>query len=135
MFGYTNPVASAPAILAHNYFDASDDYAAYEADQKGLQAVTAAFIAQPNFYVETFWLYSQPYEDAPGSWVLCESVDPMVDGSAVDIWTYNGRCMNRDPETRVFVRKDQLVAAGFEVPENTNPAYHAFREMMGAQNV
>ncbi len=130
MFEYRNPVASAAAILAHNYFDASDDYAAYGADQKGLQAVTAAFIAEPNFYVETFWMYRKTYEDAPGSWVLCESVDPMVDGSAVDIWTYNGACIEKlPPETRVFVRKDQLTAAGFDIPENPNPLHRHYREM------
>lgn len=121
MTGYINPVAASARIIPHDYFDPSDNYGQFLADEKDCQAVTAAFVAQPDFYVDTFWLLVEGFEGK--TLVLCEGVDPMVDGSAVDIWTYNGSCLsNRDPATPVYVSKKALVDQGFEVPENTNEA-------------
>jgi hypothetical protein len=123
---YRNPVAKSATIIAHDYFDPSDNYGQYLADEKGCQTVTAAFCAQPNFYVETFWLLRNE------TLVLCESVDPRVDGSSVDIWTYNGACIGEvDPSTPVYVSKDALIRQGFVVPENTNEARARWKGKVG----
>lgn len=118
---YSNPVADKARIIPHDYFDASDNLGQYLADEKDCQAVTAAFIAQPDFYVDTFWIARSTYGEV--SLVLCDGVDPRVDGTAVDVWTYNGHCYeNIDPETPVFVSKEKLREQGFTIPENVNPA-------------
>ena len=116
---YRNPCAAHARIIPHDYADASDNFAQYEADQKGLQAVTLAMMAEPAIGCSTFFTYSQPYPNEPGSWQLCESADAMVDGSAIDIWTYNGACLERqEPTLTVYVSRRNLEALGYAIPAN-----------------
>ncbi len=126
---YINTVAPHVRILAHDYFDPSDDSLAYQADEKGLQAVTAAFMAEADMGDVTFWYGHPIYDDCVPSLVPCDGVDPRVDGRAVDIWTYGGRCYeNLAPDTRVFVSKVKLEALGHAIPDNLNPALKYLKE-------
>lgn len=109
---YVNPVAAFARVLNHENPELTDDIATVLADQKGLQAVTAAMIMEPEFSVyDYFYMFNEEgHECGMGSWTLCDGVDPHTDGSAVDIWTASGRCMSgKSPETRIFVRKTDLV--------------------------
>lgn len=89
-----------------------DDLASMMAAEKGMQAVTAAMIAEPEMSVyDFFYIFdAAAHEYGMEPWVGCDGVDPSIDGKSVDIWTVSGRCLsNRDPETRVFVKKADLV--------------------------
>ena len=110
---YKNPVAAHARVIPHVYVNATDDMAAYQADLKGLQAVTAAMMAEPEFADVAFYLFSEEMYDFTGEgFVGCDAVDPRVDGTAVDIWTTTSKCFsNRSPDHRVFVHQSKLVPA------------------------
>lgn len=41
-------------------------------------------------------------------WIRLEGIDPMVDWSAVDIWTYGGRCLSGMPvDTPVYLGRNE----------------------------
>lgn len=115
---YVSPVARHSRVLPHVYFNASDDLAAHEADQEGLQAVTAALMTDEAMADVDFFLFSASGASYGNAWTRCDGVDPMVNGKAVDIWTVAGSCREmQSPDTRVFVRASVLREKGYEMPK------------------
>ena len=93
-------------ILAHKYVDASDDLAAYKADQCGRQAVTAKF-AWDNLCDETLYVYLT--DDAHGEngfdpWVTIDGgMDKRTDCEVCILCHGRTGEMLVDPNFRVFV--------------------------------
>lgn len=92
-------------VLEHKYVDASDDLAAYAADQCNRQAVTAQW-AWDNLCDETLYVY---VPDAADPWVTIDGgMDKLTDKSIPETFVL---CYGRtgeifvSPESRVFASK------------------------------
>lgn len=96
-------------ILVHTYINASDDIAAWKADQCGRQAVTAQF-AWEHLWDQTLYVY---VETAPDPWVTITGIDKLRDGRIVLEYGRTGEIIVKE-DCRVFVSKKALaVVAAF----------------------